>query len=171
MSNKEKVRAYYNKWGSEGRNEDNGCTIQPYSMSQDGFFNVWFGGRHIWQIHPDSHDAEYDMVARVLGVDQPAAAGPSKSDDYWKSYAKQLRGELTAAQRELADQKAAYNGLCEAHKELAEQHAKSVPVLMLRQDFEAGLWNHSTAFVKEAMRVFNEAIYKNRHRKHEAVPE
>lgn len=49
-----------------------------------------------------------------------------KTEDFWKQYAQQMRKELTDTQQELADLKAAYNGLCEAHKELAETAADFV---------------------------------------------
>lgn len=80
-----------------------------------------------WGLYPpplgDPDGPYYQAFLKLVAVDQPTAAEPSKIDDQWKMYSQQLRGELTATQQELADQKAAYNGLCEAHKELVDRLA------------------------------------------------
>lgn len=119
MSNKEKVRAYAAQWINKGKNPDNGCVLRQSTygcnyLKEGNSFHVRWG---------EEDDTIWAMVACMLGLDQPAAAAPSKIDDQWKMYAQQLRKELTDTQQELANEKAAYNGLCEAHKELVEKLA------------------------------------------------
>lgn len=132
MNNKERVLAYYNKWANKATNPVNGVRVVQEGKTLESFgVVVVMDGlgcqfRHNpWHYNYD--DVFWDRLVLLLRLDQPAAAVPSKEADYWKSYAKQTRGEKTKVEQELADLKAAYNGLCEVHAELAGKHIFPAP--------------------------------------------
>lgn len=115
MSNETRVLNYYNEWAGKGVNPDNGTSVHQttYGMYLQRAPNQWIVR---WHDKDDPEGRRWDIMAFILGL-TPTAATP-KIDYQWKSYAQQMRKELTDTQRELADLKEAYNGLCEAHKEV-----------------------------------------------------
>ena len=167
MNNKETVREYAAQWTNKGKNPNNGCSLRQstygcnYAKGDNSFHVRW----------DEEDDTIWAMMACMLGLNQPAAAVPSKIDDYWKSYAKQTRGDLTRVEQELANQKAAYNALCEVHKEMVEkvvnpttfdlniETGKSYAVFGLSRDRGFAIYNACAEVVLGNYRFFKIAAY------------
>lgn len=188
MSNKEKVLAYFKEWAGKGVSPRNGLSCKRQSIDEDGTIGCMIfndqGESLYGLLEGENESTEWQVMALILKLDKPIAAGPSKIDDQWKMYSQQLRGELTAVQQELADQKAAYNGLCEAHAMLAEMAASHTNMIAFdelnaylleyieTQDY--GFWTTESSMVESyIVSAFNAA--KNRylmaHNKHGKISE
>lgn len=124
MSNETRVLNYYNEWAGKGVNPDNGTSVHQttYGMYLQRAPNQWIVR---WHDKDDPEGRRWDIMAFILGLTHPPlTTNEDKSDLFWKQYAQQMRKELTDTQRELADLKSAYSGLCEAHAEAAEKLAE-----------------------------------------------
>lgn len=166
MSNKEKVLAYYYKWTGKGINPDNNASVTQSTYGTEVRIN---GNKWMttWNDEEDAGGRQWDIVASILQI----PAYTPRVIDQWKSYAQQMRKELTDTQRELADLKEAYNGLCEAHAEAAEKLAgastfdlnvetgKMYAVFGLSRDRGLEIYNACAEVVLADLRLFKVSKY------------
>jgi len=174
MSNETRVLNYYNEWAGKGVNPDNGTSVHQttYGMYLQRAPNQWIVR---WHDKDDPEGRRWDIMAFMLGLTQPPlTTNEEKSESYWKSYAQQMRKELTDTQRELADLKEAYNGLCEAHAEAAGKLAgastfdlnvetgKMYAVFGLSRDRGLEIYNACAEVVLSDLRLFKFSKYIQR---------